>query len=57
LPAIVDQEGAMVTLTPKNKMKLKPGKPRSFIVSGKTGTPAEPNPGTFFLNGAACALR
>jgi endoglucanase len=57
LPAEVDQEGAMVTLTPKNKMKLKPGKSRAFIVTGNLGTMADPTPGTFFLNGDACTMK
>jgi endoglucanase len=54
LSASVRQDGAMVTLTPKKRRPLKPGRTHTFVLHGDAGNLADPSPGTFFLNGKAC---
>ncbi len=57
LGARVAQDGAAVTLTPRFQKKLRPGRSRTFVLTGNAGTLADPAPGTFFLNGKACVAK
>jgi endoglucanase len=52
------QEGATVTVSPRGQgRKLRPGKSHKFTVKLDEGRLADAEPGTFFVDGAACVLR